>query len=274
LIMSLEKTVAIVTMISILLAGGAMPDLALPEGSGEIQWPVAMAEPIDPQQVELPAEPDPPEDDAPSPASSEKIAYLTFDDGPDARQTPQILDILRQYGAKATFFVVGNRVRLYPDLVRRIRQEGHTVGNHTYSHVYSEIYQNPTAFMWSLEYCNRAIEAAIGERTMFVRAPGGSITASGFRTQYGPVLHRHGYRYYDWNVDSQDAINRKQTAAQMADRVVAAAARLKNPVILMHDLNTPTTVQALPLILQRLQALGYSFHALTLDAPLMQFGGR
>lgn len=81
------------------------------------------------------------------PQGEEKIAYLTFDDGPSGNVTPQILDILRKEEIKATFFVLGSRVELYPELVKQEYEEGHYIANHGYSHVYTSVYSSPQAVL-------------------------------------------------------------------------------------------------------------------------------
>ena len=88
---------------------------------------------------------------------NKKIAYLTFDDGPSRTVTPQILDILAKYDIKATFFVVGKYAEKNPDILRRIYEEGHVIGNHTYSHNYNYIYKNVSNFVRELDATQRGI---------------------------------------------------------------------------------------------------------------------
>lgn len=91
-----------------------------------------------------------------------KIAYLTFDDGPSSQSTDAILDILGEYNIKATFFVVGKMVVNYPEVLQRTLEEGHAIGNHSYSHDYGYIYHSGKNFMRDINLADEAIKNALG----------------------------------------------------------------------------------------------------------------
>lgn len=109
--------------------------------------------------------------------SEKKRAFLTFDDGPSTI-TPTILDVLKQEKVKASFFVLGSYVQAKPETVKRIYEEGHFIGNHGYSHVYSSIYSSPEAVLDEYNRCNDAVKTAIGVpeyNSHLFRFPGGLI---------------------------------------------------------------------------------------------------
>jgi peptidoglycan/xylan/chitin deacetylase (PgdA/CDA1 family) len=168
---------------------------------------------------------------------------LTFDDGPDPEQTPRILDTLAFFGVPATFFLVGERVTRHPDIVLRILDEGHAVGNHTYSHKRCD-----GLSIRSLEYELKATDAAIarvcpGIREPIFRPPFGALNAPTLAH-----LLRAGRRVALWSRDGRDY--RGATDTQVAAVVGAAAPR---DVVLLHD-RFPATVEALPGILETLAA--------------------
>lgn len=201
--------------------------------------------------------------------NSMKMAYLTFDDGPDDVNTPRILDILKMYGVVATFFVCGNMVDTYPGVLRRIFDEGHAIGNHSYNHNYSDLYSSPRNFLWQLEKTDEAIFDAIGVRPLIVRAPGGKTGA--FTSEYYPMLEKNGYVEYDWNVDSEDARARLKPAQNLIDRVEQQTRQKfdnDSAIILMHNTAAKTTtVDALPKIIQILKERGYMFGVITPMTP-------
>ena len=200
-----------------------------------------------------------------------KVCYLTFDDGPSA-VTPQVLDTLKQYGVKATFFVVGayctgdNNVKL----LKRMVDEGHTVALHCDNHTYAKVYASEAAYFADLNAVSRKVEAATGVKSRVVRFPGGtSNTASsyytkGLMTALSQKLPEMGYAYFDWNVSSGDAAGGVQSAATIKNNVLTRARGQNKICVLMHDGGgKKTTAQALPGIIEGLRQQGYSFAALT-----------
>lgn len=208
--------------------------------------------------------------------SKEKVAYLTFDDGPSAN-TPKILDILKKEDIKATFFVIGNKDQ--KDLYKRIVDEGHALGNHTYGHEYNKIYKSPNDFFADVEKLNDLLEEATGQRTKLLRFPGGSNNTvsrhaggKGIMDVMTESAADNGYRYFDWNVDSADASAAKQSKDVIVKSVLNGAGSSNQAVILMHDAPAKTTtVDALPEIIEGLRAKGYTFASLDMDSPKVQF---
>lgn len=178
--------------------------------------------------------------------------YLTFDDGPSAN-TDQILDILDEYGVKATFFVVGKE--RYNDQYRRIVEEGHTLGMHSYSHVYRDIYESVEAYGQDLEKLHTYLYELTGVDSRIVRLPGGSSnTVSKDKIQdIIAYLGQQGMTYYDWNVSSGDAASGYVSAQQIADNVLNHVSEHHTSIVLMHDASGKnTTVEALPIILEKI----------------------
>lgn len=195
--------------------------------------------------------------------SKEKIAFLTFDDGP-SKNTEQILDILKDYGIKATFYVNGTKST---DIYKRIVNEGHAIGNHTYSHDYSKIYKSVDAFFEDFYKLENVIYEATGVKPKVVRLPGGSNNqvswkhgGKGLMSEITKELVKRGYSYFDWNVDSADA----STGVLAKDKIVknvVNGCKGKNTVnILMHSSAAKTTtVEALPEIIEQLTEMGFRF---------------
>ncbi|MBO7674016.1 MAG: polysaccharide deacetylase [Atopobiaceae bacterium] len=196
-------------------------------------------------------------------APQTKTVYLTFDDGPSANTQP-VLDILDQYGIKATFFVTG----INPDYLSMISEcyrRGHTIGMHTYSHDYEQVYASVDAYWQDLGQIADVVRQQIGYVPCFIRFPGGSsntISANytlGIMSELAQEVVNEGYQYYDWDASCGDG------AVHTADELVEAtkadtAYGYQSIVFLMHDgAEKQTTVEALPRIIEYFQSEGYTF---------------
>lgn len=184
--------------------------------------------------------------------------YLTFDDGP-SEQTQAILDILDDYGVKATFFVNGREDEASLAAYRRIVDEGHTIAMHSYSHKYSEIYASMEAFEADFLRIQNLIYDTTGVDCMYYRFPGGSSNrvSNTDMSEYIQYLNKQGVTYYDWNVSSGDATSQAFTVDELVENVMKDVVKYKTSVVLLHDANTKTTtVQALPAMIEALQASG------------------
>ena len=175
---------------------------------------------------------------------SRKVA-LTFDDGPDGTCTPQVLDGLAERRVKATFFITGKNAEENPELVRRIHEEGHLIGNHTYSHLQLTS-SNRERFKEELIKTNHIIEEIIGEEVVFVRPPYGSWDKA-FEAELNmfPVL---------WNIDPLDWCT--NDAACVVNKVISKVK--ENAIILLHDEYASTVTAALQIV-DELQKEGYEF---------------
>lgn len=202
-------------------------------------------------------------------AGSEKVAYLTFDDGPHPSVTPLILETLAQCGVKATFFVVGSNAEKYPALLQRIAAEGHLLGNHTYSHVYSELETSQEAFLAAVTKAEKIIEKITGMRTTVFRAPGGTGRYPALFNQglYG-ALQSRGYTTFDWNVTTIDSEYPRLGANRLLENVKYYSRGKKAVIVLMHDAATHgPTAAALPRIIEYLFGEGYAFDVLRPGSP-------
>lgn len=182
--------------------------------------------------------------------------YLTFDDGPSA-YTDEILDILKEYDVKATFFVVGKEGEKYEALYKRIVEEGHTLGMHSYSHKYSEIYASKENFAEDFVRLRDYLYDITGVESRFYRFPGGSSnTVSKIdMSNFIEYLGEQDVIYFDWNVSSGDASSGGVSVEQIIDNCVENVESFNNVVILMHDSQEKrTTVEALPSVIEKLFA--------------------
>ncbi len=195
-------------------------------------------------------------------ASETKMVYLTFDDGP-SENTGKILEILDQYQVKATFFVTGNGQK-YNHYIKEAYDKGHTIGLHTYSHQYNEVYASVNAYFDDLDKIADMVEGLIGVRPHYIRFPGGSSNTvskkycEGIMTELTTEVIERGYQYYDWNVSSNDANGNTMPTQTIIEG--ATSGKSKNLVILFHDsASKTTTVEALPTIIEYYQSQGYTF---------------
>lgn len=183
-----------------------------------------------------------------------RVVYLTFDDGPHPTWTPQILDILAQYDADATFFVLGELARMNPGLIQRMQREGHSIANHSYNHP-SMAGMSFSQFQWQVQATENAVRNAGGQMAPCLRPPYGAM--DGNTRSFAAAL---GYNIVLWDVDPQDW--RQPGANVIADRVVNNTRN--GSVVLLHDggANRAQTVTALRSIMQRLDSQGYVFQAM------------
>ena len=173
---------------------------------------------------------------------------ITFDDGPHASLTPQILDVLKKHGAKATFFVLGSNAARYSSILARAAAEGHEIGNHTYSHIQMTA-STQEKIASEISRTNALIEAAIGSSPKVMRPPYGAINAK----LVSMMFNNYGLKSILWNVDTNDW--RRPGSAVVAKRAVDGAK--PGAIILMHDIHAGTAA-AVESIVTGLQARGYT----------------
>lgn len=202
-------------------------------------------------------------------APGDKVVYLTFDDGP-SKFTPMLLDVLKKYNVKATFFVVN---RGYHDVLKRIADEGHTLAMHCSEHTYRKIYASEEAYFKDLKEIQDVIYEVTGQKSTIVRFPGGSDnTASSFNpgvmTRLTKMLDEMGYRYFDWNVNSADC-EAAETKDSVANYVIYGIQRHNVSVVLQHDIKG-FSVMAVERIIQWGLENGYTFLPLTNNSPVCE----
>lgn len=202
------------------------------------------------------------------PAETDQIVYLTFDDGPDDKNTPAILDILQAEQVPATFYVLGSMVEQNPEVLKRIFEEGHAIGNHSYNHNYRELYTSPWAYIEQFIKTDEIIMEQIGVRPLITRAPGG--TAGVFNQSYWDMVKSMGYVEHDWNIATQDATRSRPNASTQINNVLRQLG--KNPpqtvILLMHSsAGKEETVKALPELIHLFRDWGYQFGVVTPMTP-------
>lgn len=188
----------------------------------------------------------------------EKQIYLTFDDGP-SQNTDEILDILKEYDVKATFFVVGKTDERSVQAYQRIVAEGHTLAMHSYSHKYDEIYESKESYAEDLAKLQDYLYQITGILPRFYRFPGGSSnTVSKVDIQeLIAYLNENGITYFDWNIASGDAVSTPLSAEVIVENCVTKLDSTNECMILMHDATEKeTTVEALPEIIRTIQERG------------------
>ena len=196
--------------------------------------------------------------------SDKKRVFLTFDDGPSKTVTIPILDLLKQEKIKATFFVLGSRVELYPDIVKREYEEGHYIANHGYSHMYSQIYSSVQSVLDEYNKTNDAVRKAIGVKeynSHLFRFPGGVPGGRYAQLKKEAVaeLDKNNIAHVDWNALTGDAEG-KTTVDELVAELQKTMGEKNSLVILMHDAgNKKTTYEALPTVISMLREKGYEF---------------
>lgn len=198
-------------------------------------------------------------------AEGQRQVALTFDDGPDETYTPQVLEVLKQEGVRATFFLVGSRVEELPGVARRIAAEGHAVGNHGFHHVrYSAL--SRAQIITDLGRADDALHRATGQRPRLFRPPYGALDPHSVR-----AITDQGYRVIMWSIDSRDW--QAPGSGRIIDTVLGSSH--DGAIILLHSGGGPGqdlsgTVKALPAIIQGLRDRGYEM--VTVPGLLRQLG--
>lgn len=210
------------------------------------------------------------------PADGKKIVFLTFDDGPSVNNTPVILDTLKKHDVKATFFVWtknldGNQeVR---EILKRELEEGHAIGNHSYSHDYKKLYPGRTAnlnsIMSDFDLSNNKLKETLGPdfETKVIRFPGGAMSWKNMQPAKDAFAAK-GIAFADWNIDSTDAKSNNRTKEQLINEIKKElegleAAKVEKITLLMHDApSKKSTAEALPEIITHFKTKGYEFRTL------------
>lgn len=196
--------------------------------------------------------------------SDEKIAYLTFDDGPTTKATGKILDILKEEDVKATFFVVGKHVKENPELVKREYDEGHYIANHGYNHNNKLLYKDMESFRNEIVSTDLEISKAIGVENYcshIFRFPNGYMSHiyTSQKKDALTVLHDLDYVYVDWNCLNRDS-EKKYTNVQLLNNLKKTAKNKGTLIILMHDTaDVNKTYDVLKDSISYLKSQGYEF---------------
>lgn len=197
-------------------------------------------------------------DDSSESSSEEKVVYLTFDDAPAPKITPKVLDILAENNVKATFFVIGQSVKGNEDILKRMIDEGHSIGLHSYTHDGKKLYSSDKSCLDEMLQAQEEIFKVTGYKSNILRFPFG-CNNSRYKLKQNMVdmLHNHDLYIYDWNVDSGDGINSKAPPEKLYKNSISNKPRA---FVLMHasSINKNTTL-ALPAIIKYYKDNGYTF---------------
>jgi peptidoglycan/xylan/chitin deacetylase (PgdA/CDA1 family) len=185
--------------------------------------------------------------------SSRPCVGLTFDDGPSEETTPRVLDILRDKDVRATFFVVGRQAERYPDLVRRMVEDGHAIGNHTYTHPPMFCFLTPSRLRWEVAHTQVTLSKLIGRQPSLFRSP------VGLRHPFlAQTLEDAGVEYISWELRTLDT--RRQDPDTLRAHILSRIA--PGDIVLMHDRparGTKALLAILPDLIDRLRERGYEF---------------
>ncbi len=197
-----------------------------------------------------------------------KKVYLTFDDGPGT-QTAEILDILKKEKVKAAFFVTGKEDAYSKKMYQRIVEEGHTLGMHSYSHIYDNIYKSKKAFSADFQELYDLLHDVTGIYPEWYRFPGGSSTKT-MKSSLGSlvdVLEKKKVSYIDWNVITPEAMDPKVTKKEMIDGIMSGVAGYDTAVVMLYDAeNRPMTVKTLPTLIRKMKQKKYELLPLDQEA--------
>lgn len=217
------------------------------------------------------------------------VIYLTFDDGPSGSTTPKILDILKKYDVKATFFVTGSG----PDnLIKREFEEGHTVALHTYTHDYAKVYSSVDNYFSDLDRIQNRVFNITGVKSTITRFPGGSNNTvnkkynsyqGGIMSTLKKEVSDRGYTYFDWNVNDADSEYKtssnpngclgrthSESVQCVYNNVTRNLSRNRDNIVLLHDIKSHTA-DAIESIVQYGKNNGYEFRAITADTKQLTF---
>ena len=209
-------------------------------------------------------------------SNGKSIAYLTFDDGPSSI-TNSVLDILKKYNVKATFFVINSGSYNKTTLQREVN-EGHTIGLHAYDHNYAIAYKDDNSYLDGIDKLRAKVKTDTGFDSHYIRFPGGSSNtiskrySKGIMSRITKTAKQRGYKYYDWNVDDDDA-GRARTADDCYNNVVRELRPNRSNIVLMHDFGTNKKIlEALPRIIEYCQKNGYTMLPIDDNTPEIHHG--
>ena len=198
--------------------------------------------------------------------SCKKVVYLTFDDAPGGEVTKKTLDILKEENVPATFFIIGNQVKGQEDIILRMKNEGHSIGLHSFTHERSKLYGCSSDFISEMKQVQKALYDVTGENYYILRFPFGTNNST-YRLTNEMVnsVHSNNFKIYDWTQDTLDGANPNSSPDTILNRAISTK---DNVVVLMH--NAPAnknTSQAIKGLIKYYKSQGYTFEKITVDTP-------
>lgn len=199
-------------------------------------------------------------------AADNKVVYLTFDDGPAEKVTKDVLDILKNESVHATFFLIGNQVKGQEDLVKRIYNEGHSIGLHSMSHKRNRLYSSNEAFLREMIETQEILNQIIGFKPTILRFPFGcNNNCYKLSTSMVDLLHKNNFKIYDWNADSGDGAHPGSNPSSFIKNSKSDKDRV---ILLMHcAYMSKNTVKALPSIIKYYRDNDYEFKQIDENTP-------
>jgi peptidoglycan/xylan/chitin deacetylase (PgdA/CDA1 family) len=195
----------------------------------------------------------------------EKVIYLTFDDGPSIL-TDRVLDILKENEVKATFFIIGNQIKGFENTIKRIHEEGHSLGLHSYTHKFKLIYSSSDIFINEMLETQSEIHSLTGIHPTIIRFPGGSRKR--LTKPFLVQLHSLKLKVYDWNAYMSDGINWHASPDKLYTEATKSTVSEYPIILLMHcDYMHKNTCKALPKVIKYYKDLGFEFKIISEDTP-------
>ena len=190
-----------------------------------------------------------------------KIVYFTFDDGPSII-TNSLLDTLKSCNVKATFFIVGKEIPGREKVLKRIHDEGHSIGLHTYSHNFKKIYKSEDIFIKEMLSSQEKIKEITGYSSPFIRFPGGSYKH--LSESMLEKIHENNLKVFDWNSSLEDGVNPNLSVDDLVKNSKKCKANSCRVILLMHcNSNNTNTIKALPRIVKYYKSCGYEIRPIT-----------
>lgn len=197
--------------------------------------------------------------------NDKKVIYLTFDDGPSVL-TNRVLDILIKNDVKATFFLIGNQIKDEETVVKRIYNEGHSIGLHTYTHIYEKIYPSRKKFILEMLKSQNEINLLIGIRPTIIRFPFGS--RKHLTKAFLEQLHSYNFKIYDWNVAMSDGMDYKTPAYKLYREATKTTITEQPIILLMHcEYMHKNTCKVLSSVIKFYKDNGYEFKIINDETP-------
>lgn len=206
----------------------------------------------------------------PTQNKNEKVVYLTIDDGPSPAITLKMLDILKKYNVKATFFIIGDLIPGNEAILKRIIDDGHAIGLHSYTHDIKSIYVTEDSLINEMIKTSDELTRVLGIKTNIIRFPGGST--GHLNKAFLNRLHELQYKIYDWNISGGDGMYPKNRPDQIFSNATDSEQLTSKAILLMHTKsNNQTSCEALPMIIDFYIKNGYVFKPISQSTPEYYF---
>lgn len=205
-------------------------------------------------------------EDNTSEEKQKKVVYLTFDDAPGGDVTRKTLDILKDENVPATFFIIGQQVKGQEDIILRMKDEGHSIGLHSFTHERCKLYGSSADFISEMKKVQQALYDVTGENYYILRFPFGCNNST-YRLSNEMVnaVHSNNFKIYDWTQDTLDGANPTSSPDTILKRAISTN---ENVVVLMHNAQAnKNTSQAIRGIIKYYKSQGYTFEKITVDTP-------